>query len=54
MSIDCDKTMENFDFFNFSSIKKYNFCLNLNSICKMVSFEVLHVEIAQKLQKLEF
>ena len=46
LSIDYDKEMENFDYFNFYSNKSYIVCFNLNSICKILSFEVLHVEIA--------
>ena len=49
-----DKKSEKFDFFNFFSNKSYFFCVKLNSMRKMLSFEVLHVEIAQKLQNLEF
>ena len=41
-------------FFNVSSNKSYFFCLKLNSMWKILSFEVLHVEIAQKLQKLAY
>ena len=48
------KKSEKFDFFNFSSNKSYFFYVKLNSMWKMLSFEVLHVEIAQKLQILEF
>ena len=48
------KKSENFDFFTLFSNKSYFFCKKLNSMRKMFSFEVLHVEIAQKLQNLEF
>ena len=53
VSIDFEKKIEKLDFFNFSSYKSYFFCLKLNSMWKMLSLEVLHVEIAQKLQNLE-
>ena len=47
VSIDFDKKREKIWFFNFSSNKSYFFCLKLNSMWKMLSLEVLHVEIAQ-------
>ena len=47
------KKSEKFDFFQFFSNKSYFFCVKLNSMIKMLSFEVLHVEIAQKLQNLK-
>ena len=53
VSVDFEKKMKKFDFFNFSWNKSYFFCLKLNSMWKMLSLEVLHVEIAQKLQNLE-
>ena len=53
VSADFEKKMKKFDFFNFSWNKSYFFCLKLNSMWKMLSLEVLHVEIAQKLQNLE-
>ena len=48
------KKSEKFDFFKKFSNKSYFFSVKLNSMRKMLSFEVLHVEIAQKLQNLEF
>ena len=48
------KKSEKFDFFKIFSYELYFFSVKLNSMRKMLSFEVLHVEIAQKLQNLEF
>ena len=44
---------ENLNFFQFFITKLYFFLLNLNSLWKMCSFEVHHVDIAQKLRKLK-
>ena len=53
VSVDFEKKNWKNDFFNFSWNKSYFFCLKLNSMWKMLSLEVLHVEIAQKLRNLE-
>ena len=53
-NISFEKKSEKFDFFKKFSNKSYFFSVKLNSMRKMLSFEVLHVEIAQKLQNLEF
>ena len=44
---------ENLNFFQFFITKLYFFLLNLNSLWKMCSFEVHHVDIAQKLRNWE-
>ena len=49
-----EKKCEKINFFNFSSNKWYFFSVKLISTWKMLSFEVLHVEITQKMQNLEF
>ena len=54
VSIGFEKKLEKFDFFKYFSNKSYFFSVKLNSVRKILSFEVLHVEIAQKLQILEF
>ena len=54
VSIGFEKKSKKFDFFKKFSNKSYFFSVKLNSMRKMLSFEVLHVEIAQKLQILEF
>ena len=54
VSIGFEKKIGKFDFFKKFSNKSYFFSVKLNSMRKMLSFEVLHVEIAQKLQNLEF
>ena len=53
VSIDFEKKKKKFDFFNFSWNKSNFFCLKFNSMWKMLSLDILHVEIAQKLQNLE-
>ena len=47
------KKSEKFDFFKQFSNKSYFFSVKLNLMKKMLSSEVLHVDIAQKLQNLE-
>ena len=44
---------ENSIFFQFSITNLYFFLLNLNSTWKMCSFQVHHVDVAQKLRKLK-
>ena len=53
VSIDFDKKIEKIWFFQFFFKQIIYFCLKLNSMWKMRFFEVLHVEIAQKLQILK-
>ena len=48
-----EKKNEKIWFFHFLCNKSYFFCFKLNSMWKMLSLEVLHVEIAQILQILE-
>ena len=47
------KNLKNLNFLLFFSNKPYFFCLKMNSMWKMRFFEVLHVDIAQKLQILK-
>ena len=47
------KNQKSLIFSIFFSNKSYFFCVILNSMIEMLSFEVLHVEIAQKLKNLE-
>ena len=54
VSIGFEKKSEKFDSFKKISSNSYFFSVKLNSMRKMLSFEVLHVEIAQKLRNLEF
>ena len=42
------------DFFLFSLHKSYFFCLKFSSMQRILSFKVLHVEIAQQVQNLKF
>ena len=53
VSINFDKKIEKNWFFQFFFKQIIYFCLKLNSMWKMLSLEVLHVEIAQKLRNLE-
>tara|TARA_Y100001956_G_C4077043_1_gene166654 strand:+ start:42 stop:296 length:255 start_codon:yes stop_codon:yes gene_type:complete len=46
------KNWKNLIFSNLFSSKSYFFCMKLSSMRKMLSFEILHVGIAQKLRNL--
>ena len=48
------KKLEKFDFIKFFENKSHFICVKLHSMKKNISFKVLHVEIAQKLQNLEY
>ena len=54
VSIDFHKKKWKFDFFQFFFKQIISFNRKLNSMWKMLSFDVKHVEMAQKLQNLEF